>query len=251
MSPVIAPAPPAPAPTAADVWNATDDPHALLDIKFPMGGADSVIVQTRKSKLYYVACAARLPFELPWVLRTLIEYGRELAETPLAYTSEFRAQLRSIAEEMANTADLECAIEQAEGRLARRGVCAPSDTRDSLSPDPQDWLGLAYLAAAPLSRTTPLHRYVPAALHSVACARDIFEPGGIPRVSFSPEWRSTPVLALADRMYRDQDFDGMPVLHDALMEAGCAADAMLDHCKTPHGHVRGCWVVDMILRKPS
>ena len=233
-----------------ELWNTTDDPFVLLDYKFPLTGADSVLAQTRKSKLYLVACARRLPFELPWVLRTLVEYGRELAESPYQYTSEFRAELRSLAEEMANTADPECAVEEAERRLARRGVNVPLCSRDGL-PERKEWLGLAYLAFAPLSKVTPYYRYVPAALHSVGHVRDVFEPVGVPRVSFSPEWRSTAVLALADRMYRDQDFAAMPVLHDALMEAGCAADAMLDHCKTPHGHVRGCWVVDMILRKPG
>lgn len=249
MPPVIAPAPPA-APVTADLWNTTDDAFVLLDSKFPLGGADSVLTQTRKSKLYLVACARRLAVELPWVLRALVEYGRELAEEPNAYTSEFRAELRAVAEEVANTADAELAVAEAERRLARRGVYAPPGSRPAL-PDDKDWLGLAYLAAAPLSRMTPYYRYIPAALHSAACARDVFDPSGVPRVSFSPEWRSATVLALAGRMYAAEDFAGMPVLHDALMDAGCGSDLMLEHCTSADGHVRGCWVVDMILRKPA
>jgi hypothetical protein len=234
----------------ADLWNTTDDPFVLLDYKFPLTGADSVLAQTRKSKLYLVACAERVPGELPWVLRRLTAFGRELAETPQAYTAEFRHELRTVAEEMANTADAESAVEEAERRLARRGVFAPPHPPAPL-PTGKDWLGLAYLSFAPLSKMTPYYRYVPAALHSVGIARDVFEPCGIPRVSFSPEWRSSPVLALADRMYRENDFAAMPILHDALMDAGCCADVMLEHCTTPHGHVRGCWVVDIILRKPG
>lgn len=249
MPPVIAPAPAA-APVTADLWNTTADPFVLLDSKFPLGGADSVLAQTRKSKLYLLACARRLPFELPRMLRTLIEYGRELAEEPFAYTTEFRNELRSLAEEMANTADSGFAVREAERRLARWGVYVPPQSGYSL-PDEKDWLGLAYLAFAPLSKMTPYYRYIPAALHSVEYARDVFEPCGVPRVSFSPEWRSATVLALAKRMYAAEDFSGMPVLHDALMDAGCAVDVMLEHCKSPDGHVRGCWVVDMILGKPG
>jgi hypothetical protein len=41
----------------------------------------------------------------------------------------------------------------------------------------------------------------------------------------------------------------MPVLHDALLDAGCDNPDILDHCKGPGPHVRGCWVLDLLLGK--
>jgi hypothetical protein len=64
-----------------------------------------------------------------------------------------------------------------------------------------------------------------------------------------PSWRTSAVLALARAMYEDRRFDDMPLLADALEEAGCTEEAILKHCRDPGEHVRGCWVVDLILDK--
>lgn len=79
-----------------------------------------------------------------------------------------------------------------------------------------------------------------------ALLRDIF---GDPfrRVTFLPEWRTSTVLALAHQMYESRDFSAMPILADALQDAGCDNDDVLAHCRGPGGHVRGCWVVDLVL----
>ncbi len=41
----------------------------------------------------------------------------------------------------------------------------------------------------------------------------------------------------------------MPVLADALEDAGCADADILAHCRGHGPHVRGCWVVDLVLGK--
>jgi hypothetical protein len=48
-------------------------------------------------------------------------------------------------------------------------------------------------------------------------------------------------------MYEARDFSAMPILADALQDAGCDNDDILDHCRGPGPHVRGCWVVDLVL----
>ena len=78
--------------------------------------------------------------------------------------------------------------------------------------------------------------------------RDIFGNPFRP-VSFDPSWRTSTVVALADQMYEARDFTPMPVLADALQDAGCDRDAILDHCRGDGPHVRGCWVVDLVLGK--
>jgi hypothetical protein len=47
-------------------------------------------------------------------------------------------------------------------------------------------------------------------------------------------------------MYESRDFSAMPILADALQDAGCGAGEVLGHCREPHGHVRGCWVLDLV-----
>ena len=50
-------------------------------------------------------------------------------------------------------------------------------------------------------------------------------------------------------MYASRDFSPMPILADALQDAGCDSADILDHCRGSGPHVRGCWVVDLVLGK--
>jgi hypothetical protein len=54
---------------------------------------------------------------------------------------------------------------------------------------------------------------------------------------------------LAQSIYTDRAFDRMPILADALEDAGCDNADILNHCRQPGEHVRGCWAVDLILGK--
>ena len=68
--------------------------------------------------------------------------------------------------------------------------------------------------------------------------------------TFDPAWRTSDVLALARGIYAERAFDRMPILADALQDAGCNNDDILAHCRdTSLAHVRGCWVVDLVLGK--
>jgi len=68
-------------------------------------------------------------------------------------------------------------------------------------------------------------------------------------VAFSPEWRTSTAVALATQMHESRDFGAMPILADALQDAGCDNDDILNHCRGDGPHVRGCWVVDLVLGK--
>lgn len=78
--------------------------------------------------------------------------------------------------------------------------------------------------------------------------RDIF---GNPfhSVEVVPAWRTSTVLALAKQMYDSHDFSTMPILADALQDADCENADVLNHCRGDGPHVRGCWVVDLLLGK--
>ena len=62
-----------------------------------------------------------------------------------------------------------------------------------------------------------------------------------------PTWRTSTVLALARQVNESGDFGVLPILADALQEAGCADERLLDHCRGPGPHARGCWAVDRLL----
>jgi hypothetical protein len=66
-------------------------------------------------------------------------------------------------------------------------------------------------------------------------------------VVFAPEWRTSTAVSLAQQMYESRDFSPMPILADALQDAGCDSGAVLDHCRAAAPHARGCWVADLVL----
>jgi hypothetical protein len=66
-------------------------------------------------------------------------------------------------------------------------------------------------------------------------------------VAFSPAWRTDTAVSLAQVMYESRDFGAMPILADALQDAGCVNEEVLNHSRGDVPHVRGCWVVDLVL----
>jgi hypothetical protein len=69
------------------------------------------------------------------------------------------------------------------------------------------------------------------------------------KADFAPHWRTDDVRLLSEQMFESRDFGAMPILADALQDAGCDSDDILSHCRGSGPHVRGCWVVDLILGK--
>ena len=67
-------------------------------------------------------------------------------------------------------------------------------------------------------------------------------------VAFDPAWRTDTAIALARQMYDSREFGAMPILADALQDAGCEDEQVLNHCRDATApHVRGCWVCDLVL----
>lgn len=86
---------------------------------------------------------------------------------------------------------------------------------------------------------------VRAALGNVV--REVF--GDPPVPAADPSWLTSTVTALARGICADRAFDRMPILADALQDAGCDNADVLDHCRSDGPHTRGCWVVDICLGK--
>jgi hypothetical protein len=80
--------------------------------------------------------------------------------------------------------------------------------------------------------------------------RELFGPHPFRRVVANPEWLTSTVVALAQGIFEERAFDRMPILGDALQDAGCADEDVLNHCSMPQEtHIRGCWVLDLLLGK--
>jgi hypothetical protein len=86
---------------------------------------------------------------------------------------------------------------------------------------------------------------------AIAITKLIYDIFGNPfrPVAVDPTWLTSDALALATGIYQDRAFDRLPILADALQDAGCDNDDILNHCRQPGEHVRGCWVVDLVLGK--
>lgn len=78
--------------------------------------------------------------------------------------------------------------------------------------------------------------------------RDIFGNPFRP-VTFDPAWMTATAVRLGATMYESRDFVAMPILGDALEDSGCTNREILDHCRSEGPHVRGCWVLDLLLLK--
>lgn len=142
-------------------------------------------------------------------------------------------------------ADGEVTEEERETRL-RGAIRSQRDPVVGLAISPlhsdfsYSWLGSAL---ASIDRVAP-----GSILKQCAVLRCLFNP--FHPVSLEPSWLTSDVLALARRIYDERDFDGMPILADALQDAGCANEDVLNHCRDANQvHVRGCWVVDLLLQK--
>src|SRR5262245_10134085 len=78
--------------------------------------------------------------------------------------------------------------------------------------------------------------------------RDLFGNPFRP-VAFDPAWASFAVTSVATHVYERYAWEDLPILGDALEDAGCDDEQVLSHCRDGGEHVRGCWVVDAVLGK--
>jgi hypothetical protein len=84
-----------------------------------------------------------------------------------------------------------------------------------------------------------------------ALLRDVFAPfrGRRPFPASWQSWNGRTVPSIAEAIYEERLFERLPILSDALEEAGCTDADILSHLRSPGPHVRGCWALDLILGK--
>ncbi len=210
-------------------WLGLSDPRALLEYLRNKASA-------RKLRLYAIACCSRFP-------HLVVDNRTRLA--------------------------LIVAAEYCEGRISEKQLGAAEQALWTFVNDelPIDPAAVRYLALAARQAAKPegeAWASANVAGYFVQCAtehrrdervvqcdliRKIFGNPFRP-VSFDPNWRTWDVMALAAGIYDEKAFDRTPILADALQDAGCDSDAILNHLRGPDAtHVRGCWVLDLVLGK--
>ena len=203
-------------------WSVATDPAPM--VKFLQGKTSD-----RKLRLFAVACCRRA---WPWcetpdvgIITALEQHADGLGLIPHVNTFQHDRLLCSVCSPFATSAALRTATIAA-------AVVATGTLGNAPRADLETWRGADSIESS--EQTTLL--------------RDIFGNPFRP-VAFSTDWRTDTVVALASQMYESRTFDAMPILADALMDAGCDNENILNHCREPGVHVRGCWVTDLVLGK--
>lgn len=143
--------------------------------------------------------------------------------------------------------DIQLSAEEVACELTERG---PPGTRGHYAALADAVVGLwtFFKGECDQVNTIPREELTPVRQATAAFVRDIignpFRPG-----PFYAGWRTASVVAIARQVYESQDFTTMPILADALLDAGCDYSDLLAHCREPSPHVRGCWALDLVLGK--
>jgi len=236
--------------TEAD-WLAARDPLVLLDELFPMRGLDSTEAQPRASKFYLIACARRVRDRMPWCANALVDVAeRVLIALPQA-EDPLRRAARDLAENLLRIRGEAVDLAEIDRCLRNLDIALPPCTDpDSAFEDADEWLSLAHLAYFPFAGSTPHYRRIRDDHHVLEYLHDCF-PNPFHDHRLAPDWLDRNVIGVAKHIFESRAFATMPVLADALEEAGCDNPRILNHCRDAGSHIRGCWVLEGILHPPK
>jgi hypothetical protein len=69
------------------------------------------------------------------------------------------------------------------------------------------------------------------------------------QIAIASPWRTSTVVSVARSIYNDRAFDRLPILADALEDAGCADEDVLGHLRGVGAHILECWALDLLLSR--
>jgi hypothetical protein len=219
-------------------WDACADPTPMLAFL-----RDSGRLSERKARLFAVACARTV---WPWMLdqrsRQAVEVGERYADG-----LEGQKALKAVRREAFAATKSSSPTSTSHAAVVALDVCMNARRHDPMQlavgtagcanslvfhvlGDAAGWAGRK--AQCGLLRDT----------FGNPCRPVVLDPAWL-------AWNGGAVRKMAQAIYADHRFADLPILADALEEAGCADAALLGHCRGPGEHVRGCWVVDLLLGK--
>src|SRR5262245_36925576 len=227
-------------------WLTGNDPLILLDHLYPQRGLDSIEPQSRQSRLYLLACARRSWDRLPGVCRAVIAAAERIYQGRLT-DNRLRSDVYPVAEELVHCRGEKARVNAIGRSLVDRGLAEARSVWVDVDFDTKLWQGFAHLAFFPFSQRTPYYRRIPEELHSADLLRETFGNPFERPPPFDLRWRSETVVQLARHVQSSGDFSTLPILADALEDAGCNRGDLLDHLRGGGPHVRGCWALELVL----
>ncbi len=191
-------------------------------------------ISDRKLRLFGCACVRRVWHLLEEPARRLVEAGECLADATV--TKKDLAAVKKAVRRLRMTTALQAACNTLKGRAWD----AASDAA---------WMARS---AEVLQPPWPTANHTDAGIiyqYQCGLLRDMV---GNPfrAVMVDPAWlawNDGAVAKIGQVIYDSRCFEQMPILADALEEAGCTDADMLAHCRNPGEHARGCWIVDLVL----
>lgn len=218
-------------------WQTCTDPQRMLD--FLQRKASD-----RKLRLFAVACCYSVWNLLSQKRMRKVVKLCELFADGLATDEEFRDAVEATGRPGANSpprrwSDKQLTLWYMAWTAARACCCDSGETlRDAIRES--TWA------------ISEVRSIAEVACHLCDLLRDIFGLNPTRTITICSEclaWNDATVPKFAQVIYDDRAFDRLPILADALEESGCNNADILDHCRQPGEHVRGCWVIDLILGK--
>jgi hypothetical protein len=221
---------------SAAAWLACDNVEAMMSC-FPVGASD------RKLRLFAVACCRRLPGLSP-LSRQALDLAERFAEglarvDDLARVSGF---LLTSPDQVDYPLDRTVNPEQV---LAYHAPLAVGWT--VVSPD-------IHSAAEAAAQTAYYAGVAVPGLAERSAQADLLADLLLrPPCARLPEgwrtWNDGMLVQLAESIHFERAFDRLPILADALEDAGCTDLDILTHCRGAGPHFRGCWALDLLLGK--
>jgi hypothetical protein len=232
-------------------WLTCDDPDRMLDFLHEQGAARSRSGQ-RRFRLFACSCCRCVWHLVGAVAREAIEAAEGYADGTIKNKQRKESETRvQEVYQSVSFPDRPDELEIATTGLAVWAVQSPHVHQ------------IASLTARQACRVMELEqsggRLVPPGeatqngrRHQAALLRDLFGPFPLRPVDIDPAWlmwHQRTIPKIAQGIYDDRTFDRLPVLADALEDAGCDQVELLAHLRGPGPHVRGCWVIDLLLGK--
>jgi hypothetical protein len=210
----------------------TEEWDSSIDLWLMLHNAQQQTGDARKMSLFGAGCCRRYwPLLLPEAQAILAEFEALLDRLPMATLDDVCTAGQELCRRANVAVGLVRPLDSSTGKLrlaAAKAVC--------YAVLGEVWGAYGYFTELDPGEEVPF----------VQLLRDIFGNPFRP-VSIQAAWRTDTAMSLARGMYESGDCSPMPILADALEEGGCASAGILDHCRSPGPHFRGCWVLDSLL----
>ena len=235
-------------------WMACNDPTPMLEFLSVPGGDNAVLefsaerVSRRKMRLFCVACCRMVwtHFVEPEVMRA-VELSETFADDPTVHSALCEAS------RVVNDINDEEWFSGFAGGPTTPGLwdrTAVAWEASKVTVRPEGVAAKVVIVAGEVDENGPTSQM------NAALLRDILGPLPFSPITLNPTWLTPTVLNLARAAYEERALpsgelapDRLGVLSDALEEAGCDNEDILNHLRSPGPHVRGCWGLDLLLGK--